>query len=102
MSRGIYVDCSYDPDAWKAPDATNLVSLKPGEQYFPTKDAGGICCDCRQDRFWATTEFSDGVCTLICYECNTDHTAIIRERDDYVRNQIRVGDNRWYLVEKQK
>ena len=99
MSR-ICVDTSYDPNSWKAPDATDVVSLEEGMQYYPTKDVGGICCDCRQDRVWGTTELSDGVFTLICHICKTDHTAIIAERDDYVRNQILVGDDRWYFVEK--
>lgn len=96
----IYVDTSYDPNSWKAPKATDLVSLKPGSQYQPTKCPGGICCDCRMDVAWDTTQLTDGVYTLVCHKCGTDHTAITRGDAQYVRNQVRVGDNRWYLVEK--
>ena len=94
----ISVDCSYDPNSWKALDATDLVSVEEGYDF--RKDPGGVCCDCEADRSWPAVGLPDGIYTLICHKCKTDHTAIVREKAPWVRNQIRVGDDRWYYEEK--
>lgn len=99
---GIFVDCSYDPNSWKQKNATDLASLEPGGEYVPGEEVGGICCDCRSDRTWSTTGLAGGVYTLICHTCKTDHTAIVPQDHHAVRNQVRVGDGRWYFVEKKQ